>query len=181
VSSATPSPTTRQPSLATSNEFWDLALSGKFPNHPRSLRQAIRQSDLIVVGRITGALGSELTVAIDDVLTGEPEPEQAGTVTIQVGPAINEDADYVLPLERHLFCLKYLPTWLEELGRPPEEQERAIYDYSLIDPIFGPLREFDGIARATKTRNPDYFPAMFEGDMFEDVLTRIREAIASTP
>jgi hypothetical protein len=153
------------------------------------LRQAIRQADLIVIGRLAGtpeagSVGgfavSRVTIEIEEILEGEPQTRREGSVVLQVLPLDTNETEGITPNERTLFFLAYVPALLERLGRPPEELQREKYDYVLVDGIIGPLREFDGVARALETRLPDYFPAMFEGESFEDVLTRIREAIANT-
>lgn len=181
------SPTARTSSLADSNRFWDLVTGGEHPDDPRSLRQAVGRSHLIVVGRLSAlrfgeAIGgfevSRATVDIEEVLKGEPESPINGTITLELLPVLNnrDEARHLMPSERHLLFLYYVPLLVESRGDTPLDSER--YDYVTVDGPFGPLREFDGIARAVVTTNPDLFPATLDGQRFDRVLEDVRELVA---
>jgi len=181
--------------LERSDLFWDALISGETPDPIESLAGGFRDADLVVVGRFTAIafehnpaldeLGdfpiASATFAIDEVLKGRPETPVEGTITLRSGPVSDPQLlEQLMPTHQHLVFLWYVPSWMERLDRPPEEQAESRYHYQLMNGGQAVIRNIGGTIRVIDPRNPERFPNGFEGQPFDVALETIRE-VAPAP
>lgn len=177
--------------LERSDLFWDTVISGDNPDEIESLSGGFSGADLVVVGRFTEAafehdpaldeLGdyplAGATFTIEQVLKGQPETEVEGTIRVQFNPVVDTQlVQQLMPTHQHVLFLFYVPSFLERLNQPPDEQERYRYRYMLMHGKQGVIRNVSGTTRVLDARNPNRFPAGFEGVPFDVVLETIRLA-----
>jgi hypothetical protein len=170
------SPNVSPSELERSDTFWDLITSGEGPDEIRSLKGAIGEADLVVVGRFTevGRLGRAV-ITIDEVLSGQPETRLNGTVTLQLPPISDTQLlQDTMPSHRHLLFLFYVPAFLERHGRPIEEQEAQRFDYIPMHGTQAVIRDISGTAYDILIPPDARFPDGFEGQSFDAVVDRTR-------
>lgn len=182
--------------LERSDLFWDALVSGETPDPIESLSGGFRDADLVVVGHFTAIafehdpaldeLGdfpiASTTFAVDELLKGRPETPAAGTITLRSGPVSDPQLlEQLMPMHPHVVFLWYVPSWMERLGRPPEEQAENQYHYQLMNGGQAVIRNIGGTTRVIDPRNPERFPNGFEGEPFDVALETIRQAAPQAP
>lgn len=173
--------------LERSDAFWSKLLPGETPEEVYSLDEAIDGADLIVLGRFSGSENGEVggypvsrfTILIDEVMKGDPQSEAQGTVRLQTLPVTEGEIEGLLPNEQTLFFLWYVPDYLERHGQPEEEQQAELYDYIALNWSQGVMRDIEGRVATLDPENPR-FPAMFDGEPFEDVVDSVRNQSQTT-
>jgi len=180
---STPSVTVRPLSdLERSDEFWARLLPGESPEEVYSIEEAIDGADLVALGRFAGFEDGEVggyavtrfTILIDEVMKGEPQSQVPDTIKLQTLPVTQSEIEGLLPNEQTLFFLWYVPDYLERHGQPEEEQQAELYDYIVLNWSQGVMRDIDGRVATLEPTNPR-FPAMFEGESFDEVVDSVRE------
>jgi hypothetical protein len=167
-----------------------------------SIDELTAASQLVVRGRITDVYVGEwwsfndvepavpllyATVAIDQVVKGQPASKVPGAVEVLLAP-LGSDEDYssaALPDEQALWFLQYEPEQREAERKTPVTTEIAQYAYVRPNSHQTVFRDIDGITRAMFTDRQrqvygiDAFPTNVEGLPFETLTNDVETAVKS--
>lgn len=188
--------------LAESDSFWDHWAARPFPRprpDPGSLQEALGYSDLVVRGHIVdlyiGEYWLELPdqprvalayakVAVSESYKGSPVWRDPGYIEVDLGrldPAGLDALRKSLPRQDSIWFLRYGPDFPRD---DANQSDIAPYEYLLLNPQQGVLRDIDGKVRVVKPEyleplGPNEFPLGLEGTGFNSLVAQM-QAIAET-
>ena len=169
-----------------SDFFWNAVSGGDWHNIYGSLDEIVADSDLIVTGRIVelrfgeNVRGFEViraTVVLSEVLKGEPQSQDRGTITLQLPPVLPSERDAILstvPEHPHLLFLHYAPSEAERDGVAESAQDDELYDYVMVNGIQGALRSIEDETRSLPGTDLTPFPSDLNGRPFDSVVADVR-------
>lgn len=186
----TPQSTVGLSPLERSDLFWEaLALGAEGQPQWATLDEVVEVSDLVVRGRVTDIRPGRTvsvpeiqfvltTVAIEEVMKGEPETVAEGTIVIEWW--LDNDAELAdvrtqIPQHEALFVLFNQGLIAERAGHP-EDIELYRFQYTEINGAQGTLRDIDGTTRSIFDEGGDWFPEGFDGGSYRDLLRQVRLA-----
>jgi hypothetical protein len=187
-------------SLAESDHFWN-----QWADYPRgfevfqtdSLLENFNTASLVVRGHITDIYPGEywevnrpvayVTVAVSEVLKGEPISRTPGFVEVGLGTTSDEViASQRMRLPQHdniWFLLRDLDLSPRDPGHDTEISEFA---YLPTNDLQGVMRDIDGMVKLVRpswtnqTMGVNHFPVPFQDTRFKDLVQELREMGAAT-
>jgi hypothetical protein len=178
--------------VSTPDEYWEsftyfppaITLDYDF----ESLEEMTQTVDVVLSGRIVRTyIGEEwvfaegepaqplayATVAIGQVLKGEPVSRTVGTVEVLLAPVGAVDVNAVsMPTDEYLWFLIYEPDWRAQLGKPPVESEIAQFAYFRPNHHQSVLRNSNGLVEVLRLSDvenaygTEAFPVSLDGTSF---------------
>lgn len=161
-----------------------------------SLSDMVNEVDLVIRGRVVGASTKSLPlngqpldhavvhVAVDEILKGDPQMFEPGTVRILIGAA--EQAwppeQDVLPMGESLFFLKNdAVEWERRGGTPPDPDfSQSAYirpsDQAILRDIGGQVSVI-GASRMVDEFGADRFPLPLDGTSYNELLSLVRTLV----
>jgi hypothetical protein len=125
-----------------------------------------------------------LRVSVDEVIKGAPQSDTCGVVDLlrdqPFGITLGEVAALMPTDESSLFILQNLGEQNQVVRAPAEEVDatRTIYN-SILDEQ-SVIRNIEGIARPiVPSWSRAWFPGMFDGGPFADVVSAVRDEVAA--
>lgn len=191
ISARTPA---QNDAVAESDTFWRVWVQtphGEPAFNAGSLAENLRQADLVVRGRITDVYVGEYwdgwepivyaTVALDEVLKGEPLSRTPGFVEVGLGILYDESLLERLPTPTHdnvWFLLHEESRWPRER---PNKSDIAPFAYLRVNEQQGVLRNIDGRVKAVepywieRALGPDHFPLPLEDADYSELVEKLRD------
>ena len=187
--------------IEISDHFWAVnADFGPTAFTYASLDEMTADADLIVVGRVVGTRmagpapvddpGGEVprpvrfgVIAIDEVLKGWPNMLDAGVVLVNRLSAQDETVGG-LPPEQFVIFLKNYEQLQAEFGKGLFNDASDRFYYVRPNGYQAVLRNINGVLTVVEGLDgealaPGAFPALLDGQPFDDVLEAIRQAVAA--